>query len=457
MDIRTDTLSSGRFRGDWEFLSNPPPPPQNGTGSQTRSLPPTSSYIRSDRSSVSPLPTGLHLGHFNASKSSLPRNIYNPSVGGYSSTTNPSQPVLIRVHSHVASTHDRPAARPPRSRSFKDMSRLPPISEYSFEGIWSTVQRDVEEDVNAIAEIWGQHRLVMADQHESHLPPQGEITALPSQLQAVAEASSSTERLGGTIEDVDVMIANPEGSLIEGSNAGSAAYGLLERLQAVPRTRRMRSDLPPLSPTASASGSRMPARNNSSPAVLNDIPVTTTVTLSIPAAPASPNADSRRASRKLLQTDPIDDAEDAGPSRITGPVVSEVYLIAGADGKVVSDPPLVSEAGRHYPLYSYDESDVFEGYGERATGQPRQLSFRERMQRLVLLRDLGAVMGWKSPVPRTGASQSSRDTSRAVRGAEEHLRGILGRQERERPGIRDHPGAAQRPTSSGAEREGEGE
>jgi hypothetical protein len=453
MDTRTDTLSSGRFRGDWEFLSNPPPPPQHGTASQTRSLPPTSSYIRSDRSSVSPLPTGLHLSHLNASRSSLPRNIYNPSVGGYSSTTNPSQPVLIRVHSHVASTHDRPASRPPRSRSFKDMSKLPPISEYSFEGIWNTVRGDVEEDVNAIAEIWGQHRLVLADQHESHLPPQGEITGQPSPLQAVAEASASTERLGTAIEDIDVMIANLEGSLVEGSNSGSAAYGLLERLQAIPRTRRMRSDVRHQSPAASASGSRMPARNNSSPAILNDIPVITTVTVSVPEAPASPNAESRRASRNLLQKDPVGATETAGSSRFTGPVVSEVYLLAGADGRVVSDPPLVSEAGRHYPLYSYDESDVFEGYGERATSQPRQLSFRERMQRLVLLRDLGAVVGWRSSASRAGAAHGSRDAARNGTAAEEQLRGILGRQERERPGIRDHPGAAQRPTSSGAEGE----
>jgi hypothetical protein len=353
----------------------------------------------------------------------------------------------------VASTHDRPASRAPRSRSFRDMSRLPPISEFSFEGIWNTVQGDVEEDVNAIAEIWGQHRLVLADQHESHLPPQGEITALPFPLQAVAEASASTERLGTMIEDIDVMIANPEGSLVEGSNSGSAAYGLLERLQAIPRTRRMRSDVRPQSPTVSASGSRMPARNHSSPAILNDIPVVTTITVSIPEAPASPDAESRRASRNLLQKDSLDETEIAGHSRITGPVVSEVYLLAGADGKVVSDPPLVSEAGRHYPLYSYDESDVFEGYGERATGQPRQLSFRERMQKLVLLRDLGAAMGWRSPVSRANAAQSSRDAARNGSGAEEQLRGILGRQERERPGIRDHPGAAERPTSSGAQGE----
>ena len=48
-------------------------------------------------------------------------------------------------------------------------------------------------------------------------------------------------------------------------------------------------------------------------------------------------------------------------SRPTAAIVSEVWLSAGADGKVISDPPVVSEAGKHYPLYSYDDSDVFEG------------------------------------------------------------------------------------------------
>jgi hypothetical protein len=221
MDARSDTLSSGRFGGQWAFLS------QQGPAPQTRSVPPTSSYIRNDRSSVSPLPTGLHFHHFNTSRSSLPRNIYNPSVGGYSSTTHPSQPVLIRVHSDVASAHLRLPPRPPRRRSFGS-SKLPPISEYSFEGIWNTVEADVEEDVNAIAEIWGQHRLVLADQHESHLP-QGEIRATPPSLQAVAEAGSSAEHLAANVEDVNVMIADPDASLVEGSNSGSTAYGVCSR------------------------------------------------------------------------------------------------------------------------------------------------------------------------------------------------------------------------------------
>lgn len=308
--------------------------------------------------------------------------------------------------------------------------KLPPISEYSFEGIWNTVQGDVEEDLNAIAEIWGQHRLVLADQHESHLPPQGEIRAPLPGLQAVAEASASTERLGATPDDVNVMVADLEASLVEGSNAGSAAYGLLERLQAIPRTRRQHSDFPQQSPaTAGPSAPRLqPTRNQSSPAILNDIPVTTTIeVVAVPEVPSSPDTDARRSSKNLLQTQaPTDVTETTPPSRLTGAVVSEVFLSAGADGRVVSDPPVVSEAGKHYPLYSYDESEVFEsGSGV----QRRQLSFRERVQRLVTLRDLGAALGWKTRA--TGGQQEEPDArARVSSDAEDHLRGILGRQQR---------------------------
>src|SRR6185437_6179273 len=111
----------------------------------------------------------------------------------------PSQPVLLRVNSYDAAIQSRPPSRLPRQRrtmnnSFKK-NELPPIHEFSIQGILAAIAEDVEEDINAAAEILGRSRLVLADQHESHLPPQGEIRATSSPLQAVAEASSSNERL----------------------------------------------------------------------------------------------------------------------------------------------------------------------------------------------------------------------------------------------------------------------
>ena len=280
-------------------------------------------------------------------------------------------------------------------------NELPPIQEYSFESILGAVSEDVEVDINAIAELLGRSRLVLADQHDSHLPPTGEIRATP--LQAVAEASSSNERLAAD----NVMILNDEASLVEGSHSGSAAYGLLERLQAMPRARRMNSEIPS-SPTRPRAVSA--ARNNSSPAVLTEA-----------AGQPEPEASSpigHRAPWGLLRTD-VDREDEADRSRATAAVVSEVYLSAGADGRILSDPPVVSESGRHYPLYSYDESDIFEG---RNVNQASNLSFRERMRRLVLLRDFQGATAWIAR-PQSVAGAVNRASS-----AESQLRHILGRQ-----------------------------
>ncbi|RMZ87655.1 hypothetical protein DV736_g5114, partial [Chaetothyriales sp. CBS 134916] len=212
MDQHPDTLSSGRFPEQWAFLSNPPPAP------------------------VSHLPiTGLGFGlasfhDRNASRSSLPRNIHPASVGAHSSATLPTQPVLIRINSADASRHLHPAPRPPTQRPIMNSKgELPSPQEYSFDSILATISEDVEDDFTAIGEILGRSRFVLADQHDSHLPPTGEIRANP--LQAVAEASAGNEHLAAD----QVIIANDEASLIDGSHSGSAAYGLLERLQALHR------------------------------------------------------------------------------------------------------------------------------------------------------------------------------------------------------------------------------
>ncbi|RMD40926.1 hypothetical protein DV735_g4200, partial [Chaetothyriales sp. CBS 134920] len=204
---RPDTLSSGRFPEQWAFLSNPP----------------------------ALLP---------------PRTIQAGSAGAPSSAaTLPTQPVLLCINAD-ASRHLHPAPRLPTQRPIMTAKggELPSLQDCSFDGILATISEDVEDDFTAIGNILGRSRFVLADQHDSHLPPTGEIRASP--LQAVAEASASNERLAAD----QVIIANDEASLIDG----------------------------------------------------------------------------------------------------------KIYLSAGAGGRIFSDPPVVSESGRFYPLYSYDESDIFE-------------------------------------------------------------------------------------------------
>jgi len=414
MDARADTLS-GRFGGQWAFLSTPP------RHTQARSLPPSSSYLRTDRSNVSPLPTALHFHQLNASRSSLPRNAQTSSVGGHSSTTIPSQPILVRAHSAHASIQIYPPTLPPRlpRRRNKDVvmdpkpDGLPPIQEYSFRSILASIDEEIADDVNAISEIFGRSRLVLADQHDSHLPPQGEIRATSGPLQAVAEASSSNERLAATD---DVIILREDASLVDGSHTGSAAYGLLERLQAVPRTRRMRSEIPvrPMSRPGTSS-----IRNYPAPAMLPEPPAPIEDYERVTAPGLS------QASRRLLRHQIPEQEVGQTLSRATHAVVSEIYLSAGANAVTVSDPPVVSESGRHYPLYSFDDSSLFEG--PIPAEPPSRLSFRERLQSLLPRTEFQNFTSWVyGRGPR-------------VVNAESQLRDILNRQHRtrERPSHMD--------------------
>ncbi|ETN36372.1 uncharacterized protein HMPREF1541_08649 [Cyphellophora europaea CBS 101466] len=398
---QADTLS-GRFHGQWAFLSNPPPPPNHG---QARSLPPSSSYLRSDRSSASPRVAVLPFHHGNASRSSLNRNNKTASVGAhsYGSATTPSQPVLLRINSDVASSHilDPSPRNPRRTGIMSRPDQLPPLSAFSFDGILGSIQEVIEEDLNGIAEIMGRSRLVLADQHDSHLPPTGEIRA--GLLPALAEASSSNERLAGD----DVMILDENASLIDGSHAGSAAYGLLERLQAVPRTRRMHSDFPTSYARSSMSGTEARVLTPTIPTDVIDSPTS---------PPPEGSQSSRKPSSSLLRL------TSAGAATTTeaptaAVVSSEVWLSAGSKGQF--SIPIVSEAGKHFALYSYDESQIFEAEDPQQSPGP---SFAARMQRLVLLKDLQGALAWT-------LGHRSRDTASggSSSDAESQLRDILGK------------------------------
>lgn len=277
------------------------------------------------------------------------------------------------------------------------MDDLPPVEEYSIRGILAAIAEDIEEDVNAISEILGRSRLVLADQHDSHLPPQGEIRAVPAPLQAVAEASSSNEMLAAVATD-EVLILREDASLVDGSHTGSQAYGLLERFQAVPRTRRMRSDITGSVTSRPGTGS---IRHYSAPPVMPG--VSPSVDEDHEALGFAPLPQS---SRWLLQSSTDEDGIEEPPSRATNAVVSETYLSAGANAVVISDPPVVSESGRNYPLYSFDYREVFEGPMPSAT-PPAPRTFRERLQSFMPRVELQSFMPWMHGESRTAVSAES--------------------------------------------------
>jgi hypothetical protein len=247
---------------------------------------------------------------------------------------------------------------------------LPPISDFTIDGILSAIQPDIEGTLDAIAEIMGRSRLSLANEYDSHMPPQGEIRASSrSALLPVEEASSINEQLA---ED-NVIIVPEDASLIDGSHIGSAAYGLLERLRVSPHTRR--TDLMP--------------RASSSPTVLEDFDE--------PRSPTTP--------RSLLNNG----------VRPTEPTVSETYLSAGANARLASSPIVVAEW--EHPLY-YDDSNLVEELSEpQSPGQVQ--SIQNRMQNLSLISDLRGLATW--------LHRDRRTNSKIQEDAETMLRMILER------------------------------
>jgi hypothetical protein len=99
--------------------------------------------------------------------------------------------------------------------------QLPSADDFSFSAILRAVDPEIRDAIDAIAEICARSRMSLADEYDSHLPPQGEITlagpgwaastgalvgrgrlsrvnqgwAAENTLMAVPEASSSSERL----------------------------------------------------------------------------------------------------------------------------------------------------------------------------------------------------------------------------------------------------------------------
>lgn len=257
-------------------------------------------------------------------------------------STIPSQPVTVRVNSADASSHLNPA---PRINRMGKRDELPIVSDFTIDGILSAIQPDIEGTLDAIAEIMGRSRLSLANEYDSHMPPQGEIRATSrSALLPVEEASSSNEQL---VMD-NVIIVPEDASLIDGSHVGSAAYGLLERLRVSLPIRRSEF---------------MPPRTFSSPAVLEDFEATR--------SPRSPPI--------FMNTS----------SRSTEPIVSETHLSAGANDRLASSP-IVVEGGHN--LY-YEDSNLVQELIEPQS--PAQAHFvQTRVQNLSSISDLRGLATW---------------------------------------------------------------
>ncbi|KAJ5060945.1 hypothetical protein J3E74DRAFT_474080 [Bipolaris maydis] len=175
-----------------------------------------------------------------------------------SRTTVTSQPVVVRTYS--GSRHTSRAGsgfNTPRSFAMNGNNhtsalsaglagrseQLPSADDFSFSAILRAVDPEIRDAIDAIAEICARSRMSLADEYDSHLPPQGEITgtgpgwaastgalvgrgrlnrisqgwtAADNTLMAVPEASSSSERLA------------QEGKAESNKKRSQSAYGSLK-------------------------------------------------------------------------------------------------------------------------------------------------------------------------------------------------------------------------------------
>jgi hypothetical protein len=121
---------------------------------------------------------------------------------------------------------------------------LPSAEDFSFSAILRAVDPEIRDAIDAIAEICARSRMSLADEYDSHLPPQGEITgagpgwvastgalvgrgrlsrvnqgwAAENTLMAVPEASSSSERLAQA----------QDGKVASSKKRSQSAYGSLK-------------------------------------------------------------------------------------------------------------------------------------------------------------------------------------------------------------------------------------
>ncbi|KAI4713668.1 hypothetical protein J4E89_001115 [Alternaria sp. Ai002NY15] len=148
-----------------------------------------------------------------------------------SRTTVTSQPVVVRTYSGSRhASRSGSGFNTPRSFAMNGQThasalsaglagrseQLPSADDFSFSAILRAVDPEIRDAIDAIAEICARSRMSLADEYDSHLPPQGEITSGGSGWAASTGALASRGRLnrisqGWTAAD-NTLMAVPEAS-----------------------------------------------------------------------------------------------------------------------------------------------------------------------------------------------------------------------------------------------------
>lgn len=355
MEVRSDT-SLTHINGQ-RLSSSLPPQPWGGHFATASSSHFRRGELRVDESTLAHRAAALR--QLNGNPRGNPRkHRQTKSIPSRSSLA--SQPVLVRTYSANVSSQSpsisQPSPPPSRGTRMSRRPELPPVHEFSIDGILQAIEPDIQGTIDSIAEICGRSRLALANEYESHMPPQGEIRAtripLDRPLLPVEEASSSNERLAGE----GVFIVGDDTSVADSRlHGGSAAYGSLLRTASLAGGYGRRSD-------PSWRNTSMPIEPHTPRSV--SVP-DASINVGESAFPSPPflrdrAPRSKSASWALLGRNVHDPNHDRTRGIVTMPVVSEILLDAGANGTPAQSLPIVSEAGRNYPLYTFDEQPHFE-------------------------------------------------------------------------------------------------
>jgi hypothetical protein len=340
-----------------------------------------------------------------------------------SRSTLASQPVIVRTYSAETDEPARPSSTmPPRSSSVanEDWANqpapgLPSVQDFSIEGILRAIEPDIRSTLDNIAEICGRSKLSLANEYGSHLPPQGEIRAtgrsMDHGLLPVEEASPGDERF---LEDnVAIMGDNP--SLIDGrDHLPTPTLEMLENLQQASNAMGYRMGMS----SSWGDGSSIQAQPDTPESgAMTDPYLDTEHESRLPPVAEDLAPRPSAGSWALLGRNVEPAGNDCPQNIVTQPVVSEVHLDAGANGR-----SWVAGASLPYQM-SHDEAfpaSTDAGIPRYDTSIPQS-----RAEKLSILADLQSWLAWVK-----GAAQQLYHEGgyQATSSAESTLREVLERQ-----------------------------
>ena len=120
------------------------------------------------------------LRRLNGTASANKHNIA-PSESGSTTST---QPVLVRSYPNPSPTTTSTKAAEMKQKQRPNANTtsydLPPLESFSFQDILASIDPEIRASIDTIAEICGRSKMSLADEYDSHLPPQGPLPLSPS-------------------------------------------------------------------------------------------------------------------------------------------------------------------------------------------------------------------------------------------------------------------------------------